>query len=358
MNNINTLPLIIEPEALQAIQDNENLLIIDLSTPKQYQQAHIPDAVFIDYGHIVGMSQPYTGLLPEAKSFAHIINSLGITPDTHIVAYDEEGGGKAARLIWTLHAMGHNKTSMLNGGLIAWYREKFPLSNESVTSQPNANDQQYAVDFSLQPVVADTDYIKSHLDQNDVALLDARSIDEYMGQAKYAQKTGRIPGAKHFEWSRAMDESANYRLLAKETLQPMLNELGLTQDKEIIVYPTSKIDMPSTEVEFKLSAETLDKLQRATGTLAVPDLVIRTAVDDSLVAEVLDKRNDTSNTFSVKVGNYQGDSDFNFYFLTERMKMLPGDYDVEISAQKISKLTSADGKLTYWIALEQDSTYE
>jgi hypothetical protein len=131
-------------------------------------------------------------------------------------------------------------------------------------------------------------------------------------------------------------------------------------DKEIIVYPTSKIDMPSSEVVFKLSAETLDKLQRATGTLAVPDLVIRRD-EDKVVAEVLDKRNDTSNTFRVEVGSYIGgesNTDFKFYFLTERMKMLPGDYDVEISAQKISKLTSADGKLTYWIALEQDSTYE
>ena len=131
-------------------------------------------------------------------------------------------------------------------------------------------------------------------------------------------------------------------------------------DKEIIVYPTSKIQMPSSEVTFKLTAETLDKLQRATGTLAVPDLLIRRE-DDKVVAEVLDKRNDTSNTFRVEVGLYIGgesDTDFKFYFLTERMKMLPGDYDVEISAQKISKLTSADGKLTYHIALEQDSTYE
>jgi len=131
-------------------------------------------------------------------------------------------------------------------------------------------------------------------------------------------------------------------------------------DKEIIVYPTSKIEMPSSEVTFKLSAETLDKLQRATGTLAVPDLVIRRE-EDKVVAEVLDKRNDTSNTFRVEVGPYIGgesDTDFKFYFLTERMKMLPGDYDVEISSQKISKLTSGNGKLTYWIALEQDSTYE
>ena len=131
-------------------------------------------------------------------------------------------------------------------------------------------------------------------------------------------------------------------------------------DKEIIVYPTSKISMPSSEVEFKLTAETYDKLQRATGTLAVPDLVIRRE-EDKVVAEVLDKRNDTSNTFRVEVGSYIGgesSTDFKFYFLTERLKMLPGDYDVEISSKKISKLPSSDGKLTYWIALEQDSTYE
>jgi len=216
MPNTTSLSLIIEPEALQAIQSNENILIVDLSTPKQYQQAHIPNAVFIDYGHIVGMNRPYTGLLPEPDQFEHIINSLGITPNTHIIAYDEEGGGKAARLIWTLHAMNHNKASMLNGGLIAWYREKFPLSNDAVIRQPNATEQHYKVDFTLQPVVASTQYIKDNLENKNIGLLDARNIDEYMGQAKYAQKMGHIPGAKHFEWTRAMDESANYRLLPKE----------------------------------------------------------------------------------------------------------------------------------------------
>jgi thiosulfate/3-mercaptopyruvate sulfurtransferase len=232
----NTLALVIEPEELQSIQNNDDILIIDLSSHKQYLQAHIPNAVFIEYAHIVGMNQPYTGLLPETTQFEQVINSLGITPDTQIAAYDEEGGGKAARLIWTLHAMGHNRASLLNGGLIAWYREKHPLNNESVTSQPNPSDQHYNVDFTIQPVVADTQYIKNNLDNDAVALLDARSIDEYRGQAKYAQRTGRIPGAKHFEWTNAMDESANYRLLAKELLHPMLDALDLTQDKEIIVY--------------------------------------------------------------------------------------------------------------------------
>jgi len=236
MNNTPALPLVIEPEELNAILNNENLVIADLSPHKQYLQAHIPNAIFIDYGHIVGMNQPYTGLLPDPHQFEHILNSLGISEKTQLVAYDEEGGGKAARLIWTLHAMGHNKASLLNGGLIAWYREKFTLNNGIVTSKPNPGNQQYKVDFTQQPVVADTEYIKSNLDNDKTGLLDARSINEYTGTAKYAQKTGHIPGAKHFEWSRAMDEAANYRLLSKEKLQPMLDELGLTQDKEIIVY--------------------------------------------------------------------------------------------------------------------------
>lgn len=231
------ITLIIEPEELQSMLNNENILIVDLTTAKQYQQAHIPNAAFIEYGHIVGNNKPYAGLLPEPAQFEQVINSLGINPNTHIIAYDEEGGGKAARLIWTLHAMGHNKTSLLNGGFIAWYREKFPLmNNNAIVRQPNSAEQHYKADFSLQPVVANTDYIKTHLDKDDVGLLDARSIGEYTGEKKYAQKTGHIPGAKHFEWMQAMDENANYRLLNKETLQPMLDELGLTQDKEIIVY--------------------------------------------------------------------------------------------------------------------------
>ena len=137
-------------------------------------------------------------------------------------------------------------------------------------------------------------------------------------------------------------------------------------DKEIIVFPTSKIEMPKCDVEFTLTAESLDKLQRATGTLGVPDLVIRRGDSDpsgihptKIIAEVLDKLNDTSNTFSLEVGDYDGDANFKFYFLTERMKMLPGDYNVQISSKKISKLTSVpDGEIVYWIALEQDSTYE
>jgi len=236
MTKATALPLLIEPEALSAIQTDSNLLLIDLCTHKQYLQMHIPHAVFLDYAQIVGTTPPLTGLLPEPEAFSRTLNSLGINGETQIVAYDEEGGGKAARLIWTLHAMGHNKASLLNGGIIAWYREKFPLSNKPVSPQPNPSGQPCNVDFSLQPVVADTEYIKARLQNGQVCLLDARSTEEYNGATRYAERAGRIPGAEHFEWTRAMDVEANYRLLPRATLQALLNKQGLTPDKEIIVY--------------------------------------------------------------------------------------------------------------------------
>jgi len=125
-------------------------------------------------------------------------------------------------------------------------------------------------------------------------------------------------------------------------------------DKSIIVYPEKEITMPECEVNFKLTASVFDKLLRATGTLGLNDLCIKN-VDDKIVAEVQDKRNDTSNTYSIEVGDYDGDDNFNFYFLTERLKMLSNDYEVNISSKNISKFSC--GNLVYWVALESDSTY-
>jgi len=125
-------------------------------------------------------------------------------------------------------------------------------------------------------------------------------------------------------------------------------------DKSIIIYPEKEITMPECEVNFILKEEVFNKLLRATGTLGLNDLCIRN-VGDKIVAEVQDKRNDTSNTYSIEVGDYTGEDNFNFYFLTERMKMMSNDYQVEISSKNISKFSCGD--LVYWVALESDSTY-
>ncbi|MDH5483881.1 MAG: sulfurtransferase [Gammaproteobacteria bacterium] len=227
-----SLPLIIEPDELEQHLADDKLLLVDLSKHSQYLQAHIPGAVFLDYAYVTAISKPTMGLLPDAERFGHILSTLGMTEDTHVVAYDEEGGGKAARLIWTLHAMGHFKTSLLNGGIISWFKEEHPLVAD-VTHSAQTN---YAVSYTHMDVVADTDYILQNLQNSDVALLDARSEGEYDGSKKFAERAGRIPGAIRFEWTDGMDEARHYRLLPDAELKSKLDALGLTADREIIVY--------------------------------------------------------------------------------------------------------------------------
>ena len=224
--------LIIEPDELEQHLSDESLLIIDLTKHSQYLQAHIPGAVFLDYTYITAISQPTMGLLPDVERISHILGSLGLSENTHVVAYDEEGGGKAARLIWTLHAMGHLNTSLLNGGLISWSNEGHPLEAEPT----HTTHQSFTASYRNMNVVADTDYILKNLENRDIVLLDARSQQEFDGTRKYAERGGHIPGAIRYEWTDAMDRSRNYRLLPADKLKATLTGMGFTPDKEIIVY--------------------------------------------------------------------------------------------------------------------------
>ncbi len=225
-------PLIIEPDFLEKHLNDDNLLIVDLCKHSQYLQGHIPGAVFLEYNYITAMNKPTMGLLPDEENIGKILSSLGITTDTHIIAYDDEGGGKASRFIWTLHALGHTKTSLLNGGLISWANENHPLNNEQQQTAPS----QYNASYRNSSVVADADYIFRHLQADNIKLLDARSIQEYEGVKRFAERGGHIPGAIHFEWTNGLDKTQNYRLLDDNKLKSELDELGLTSNKEIIVY--------------------------------------------------------------------------------------------------------------------------
>ena len=124
------------------------------------------------------------------------------------------------------------KTSLLNGGLISWYKENHPLSADQVHVTPG----EYRADYINMEVVADAEYILQHLHDNDFGLLDARSLEEYTGARRYAERGGHIPGAQRFEWTEGMDPDNNYRLRPVEELKSKLDNLGLGDDKEIVVY--------------------------------------------------------------------------------------------------------------------------
>ena len=126
-------------------------------------------------------------------------------------------------------------------------------------------------------------------------------------------------------------------------------------DPNVIVTPPDKeINLPSEEVSFELSTSQLDKLLKAAAIYQLPDLSV---VGGEGVVKVLvrDKKNDTSNDFSIIVG--ETESTFSFNFKVENIKILPGTYRVDVSEKLLSRFTCENYALKYYIALEPDSTF-
>ena len=127
-------------------------------------------------------------------------------------------------------------------------------------------------------------------------------------------------------------------------------------DPNVIVKPPEKsIELPTEDVSFELKTDQLDKLLKAAGIYQLPDLAV---IGENGVVKLVvrDKKNDTSNDYAVVVGETEGN--FVFNFKVENIKLIPGSYDVVVSQKLLSKFTCREHDLTYYIALEPDSTYE
>jgi len=126
-------------------------------------------------------------------------------------------------------------------------------------------------------------------------------------------------------------------------------------DPSVIVTPPDKaIELPSEDVCFELSTTVLERLLKAAAVYQLPDF---SAVGENGVVKLVvrDKKNDTSNAHEEVVG--ETDNNFSFNFKVENIKILPGTYDVVVSQKLLSRFTSKNHDLTYYIALEPDSTF-
>jgi len=125
-------------------------------------------------------------------------------------------------------------------------------------------------------------------------------------------------------------------------------------EPSLLSVPTKSITMPEGVVSFKLTQKNFAELQKASSVLQVSDLAVRTN-GDNLELAVLDKNDVTSNCYTIDLGEVAGGHDFCFYFKVENLKMIEGDYNVDISNKNISQFSGND--VVYWIALETDSKY-
>ncbi|RXE48940.1 sulfurtransferase [Chromohalobacter israelensis] len=229
----NLLPLIVEPEQLAEHLDAPDLLIVDVPLKAEsYTTGHVPGAIFLDHRRLLAGDGPVPNDVPDEDALSALFSELGLTRDTHVVAYDDEGGGWAGRLLWTLELIGHTRYSYLNGGIHAWRAAGLTQSREPHQPQPS----DYRAEIRNPGVMIERDELLQRLDEVQLAVWDARSPAEYRGEKGQNRHLGHIPRAVNMEWTNAMDRQRDLRIRDYAELITELDALGLTPDMEIVTH--------------------------------------------------------------------------------------------------------------------------
>ena len=240
MNAVVPFGLLVEPEQFAPFLDDPKFRIVDLSRESVFEQLHLPNAISVRPRGLVRHHEFASGLLPESDKLQALFDRLGITANHHVIAYDDEGGAWAGRLIWNLHCAGFYQTSLLNGGIHAWLAAGLPTSIDQYQIEPVANifqidlsaKQDYQIEYDeLAQIVAE-----QNITARSVQLWDCRTEDEYTGLRLAARRGGHIPNARHFEWSTALNRENHLKLHALERTQQRLEQQGFNLQEPVVVY--------------------------------------------------------------------------------------------------------------------------
>lgn len=217
------------PQQLAERLDDPHALVVQVTSAARYEAGHVPGAVLVTPTDLVSGIPPATGSLPDRDRLTALVRRIGLTPDAEVIAYDDEGGGWAGRLLWTLDVIGHRRWSYLDGGLHAWVGEGRPLRAEVVERDASTID----VDIDRTPI-ADAEEIIARLHDPELTIWDCRSRAEFIGSKSGSRRAGHIPGAVHLDWLDLMDPARNLRL--RTDLQDVLDRAGIRTNAEIITH--------------------------------------------------------------------------------------------------------------------------
>ena len=225
--------LLVSADSLQASLNAGGLTIIDARAANAYQAGHIPGAINVQHSAYWTKG---SGLKDQAL-LAQQLGAAGIARDQKILIYDNTTAswGAAGRLFWMLEYLGCNDVHILNGGWDKWAAEHRPVQTAAVTLP--------AVTFTPQvksAARADSEHIAARLNQNDFAVIDTRTDEEYLGWRLYGEtRGGHILGAVNipYDWFYQEDKSS----IGYQELKSLLESRGITAEKEVTANCTAGI---------------------------------------------------------------------------------------------------------------------
>lgn len=198
---------------------------------EEYRQSHIPRAHFFDIDAVADTTADLPHMLPSPEQFAEAVGAMGIDQQVHVVTYDSNFFMASARLWWTFRVFGHDRVSVLDGGLARWKAEGRPVTAEVTTVRPRRFDAR------LHPeLVRNLEQMKALLDEPAAQILDARSSGRFAGtetEPRMGLRSGHIPGSRNLPFRQLIDETT-YRLKSPPELEGLYREAGMDSRQPLV----------------------------------------------------------------------------------------------------------------------------
>jgi thiosulfate/3-mercaptopyruvate sulfurtransferase len=243
LSNVTTAPtilpgILVPPSWIADRIDDPSLRLVDLREADAFAQGHIPGAVHLDLPRLGTKDGTRDNVLLPPGPFAELMEELGISTKDIVVAYDDQWGLAAARLVWALHYYGHHAAGLLDGGWDRWTDEGRPVAE--------GGPQQGRGTFRATPHVdlgVEIDWLRARLGGPDPVVVDTRTPAEY--------EKGHVPGALSWDWFNAVPAGSWDATRDPEELRAEWSAMGIEVHKEIVVYCRSGMRAAHTWVALK-----------------------------------------------------------------------------------------------------------
>lgn len=213
---------------LQGRLNEPDLRLLDVRAKDDYDEGHIPGAIWVDLGAAKKLAGEPGGL-DDRPAWADWIRNLGLKPNAKVVIYDDSRQLEAARTWWLLGYLGVDNVGLLDGGFPFWKSQDRPVSAEA----PKVDPADFPVAFR-QGWRATRSEVLEALKSKSAPIVDARSDAEFSGARKLAERGGRIPGACHVEWTQLVDKDGQF--LPIEELRAKFQDARLKEGEPVITH--------------------------------------------------------------------------------------------------------------------------
>jgi thiosulfate/3-mercaptopyruvate sulfurtransferase len=196
----------------------------------EYAAAHLPGAVYFDIDAISDTSNPLPHMFPDADTFAAAVSKLGIANGDHIVTYDGGSMAAAGRVWWMFRAFGHERVSVLDGGMRKWREDGGAVDSGTADPAPTS----YTARLKPELVRSLDDVLSLIKDQRE-QILDARSTGRFNAvetEPRAGMRSGHMPGAYSLPYLDLLAEDGTMHPI--EELKRHFTESGIDFSKPIV----------------------------------------------------------------------------------------------------------------------------